>query len=127
MKAWLSLGTEVNGWQAVWLVDECGRALHSEAVCTIPVGFGHRWFAALLHNKSVDAPATPPTPSCDEWRKGMEASADADFRIPATESTDLLNDLGAERAGDKPGCGKRAITLQRNITKCLNSSAAGRM
>lgn len=64
MKVFLKLGLEQNGWQPVWMTDECGRVLHTEPVCTIPVAYGHRWFATLMDGFEADTWSVPLSPPC---------------------------------------------------------------
>jgi hypothetical protein len=46
------MGAERMGWVAIWLVDDQNRSLHTEPVCSIPVGdVGHRWFAEWLEQQ----------------------------------------------------------------------------
>lgn len=66
MQVTLRKSIEQNGWVSIWMVDECGRHLHTEPVCTIPVGYGHAWFAEYLDGKILDAPTWPLNPPCEE-------------------------------------------------------------
>ena len=59
MEVTLKSSLPKNGWVAFWAVDQYGRHLHTEPVCTIPVGYGHQWFASYLEGLKVEAPMIP--------------------------------------------------------------------
>lgn len=66
MKVTLRVSIEKDGWVSVWAVDECGRSLHTEPVCTIPTGYGHRWFADYLAGKEFEVGMVPLMDPCVE-------------------------------------------------------------
>ena len=64
MKVIMKVSEERNGWVSVWAVDECNRLLHTEPVCTIPVGYGHKWFADYLADKQFEVGMVPLIDPC---------------------------------------------------------------
>lgn len=66
MKITLRLSETRNGWVSVWAVDECNRHLHTEPVCTIPVGYGHMWFADYLNGREFEVNMVPLMNPCPE-------------------------------------------------------------
>jgi hypothetical protein len=45
-------GVEQSGYTRVWLVDDQGRVLHTEPVCSVPTAsIGHKWFVEWLEQQ----------------------------------------------------------------------------
>ena len=45
--------SERDGWTNFYIVDEHGCGLHTEVVCTVPTGHGHKWFANWLQGQKT--------------------------------------------------------------------------